>query len=161
MVTVPGPAVKLLSRDPAVSRPRLPGSQSLSRDCLLTLIALAVQFGLGMVLNLFVQVPASVAHESFIAEVRGAPLGLTLHAVLGTALICAAVILVAGAVRTRDRLMITLAACGLAAVLGAFASGELFVRDGQNVASLTMALGTGVALVCYASALARAKALPA
>jgi hypothetical protein len=43
-------------------------------------------------------------------------------------------------------------------VAGALASGELFVRDGRDGVSLPMALLTGVALVCYAGALARAKA---
>jgi len=161
-VTVSGPAGRLLTRDVSDARlRRLPGPQSLGRDCLVTLVALAFQFGLGMILNLYVTVPPSDAHASFIAEVRGAPLGLTLHALLGTVLIGAAVILLTGAVRARDRLMIALAAAGLAAVAGAFAAGELFVRNGQDGVSLTMALLTGAALVAYACGLARAKVLSA
>ena len=78
---------------------------------------------------------------------------------LGTLLICAAVVLVTGAVRAKDRLMIALAATGLVAVIGAFAAGELFVRDGRDGVSLSMALLTGVALVSYASALARAEGI--
>jgi hypothetical protein len=136
----------------------MPGPASLRRDCLVTLVALVLQFALGMVLNLFVQVPPADAHASFIAEIRTAPPVLTFHAVLGTIVICAACVLVLAAVRAKDRLMIAFAATGLVAVIGAFASGELFVRDGQGGASLTMALLTGVAVVAYASGIARAKA---
>jgi hypothetical protein len=124
----------------------------------MTLIVLVFQFGLGMILNLFIPVPPADAHAGFIKEVQTAPLGLTLHALLGTLLICAAAVLVTGAIRTKDRLMIAFAATGLVAIIGAFAAGELFVRDGRNGVSLSMALLTGVALVSYASALARAKA---
>jgi hypothetical protein len=46
-----------------------------------------------------------------------------------------------------------LAAAGLTAIGGAFASGEIFVRNGQSAASLAMALLTGVALLCYIGAL--------
>lgn len=139
------------------TRLRLPGPASLTRVCLVTLIALALQLGLGMILNLYVQVPAADSRAGFLTEVRTAPLGLTLHALLGTLLICAAVVLLAGAVRARDRLLTAFAATGLAAVAGAFAAGEAFVRNGQDGVSLTMALLTALAVASYASALARAK----
>jgi hypothetical protein len=157
-VTVSSPAGRLLTRDAVDSHLRLPGPASLGRDCLMTLIVLVFQFGLGMILNLFIPVPPADEHAGFIKEVRTAPLGLTLHALLGTLLICAAIVLVTGAIRAKDRLMIAFAATGLVAIIGAFAAGELFVRDGRNGVSLSMALLTGVALVSYASALARAKA---
>jgi hypothetical protein len=136
----------------------LPGPASLRRDCLVTVIALACQFALGMVVNLFVQVPPADAHAGFIAEIRTAPLALTLHAVLGTFLVCAAVALLMAAARARDWLMIGCTATGLVAIIGAFASGELFVRDGRDGVSLSMALLTCVALACYAGAVARAAA---
>ena len=124
----------------------------------MTLIALACQLALGMVVNLFVQVPPADAHAGFIAEIRTAPLALTLHAVLGTFLVCAAFALLMAAARARDWLMIGCTATGLGAIIGAFASGELFVRDGRDGVSLSMALLTCVALVCYAGAAARAAA---
>ncbi|HEX3516563.1 MAG TPA: hypothetical protein VHT26_21435 [Trebonia sp.] len=130
----------------------------MGRDCLVAIIALVLQFGLGMVLNLFVTVPPADARAGFITEVRTAPLGLTVHAVLGTLLICAAVVLVTRAVGARDRLVIAFAVTGLVAVAGAFAAGEMFVRDGRDGVSLAMSLLTGVALASYASALARANA---
>jgi hypothetical protein len=137
---------------------RWPGPATLRRDSLVTLTALILEFGLGMILNLYVEVPAADATAGFVTEVRTAPLGLTLHALLGTFLICAAIVLLTGAIRSRDRLMIAFAATGLAAIGGAFTAGELFVKDTQNSESLTMALLTGLALLCYVSALTRAKA---
>jgi hypothetical protein len=37
---------------------------------------------------------------------------------------------------------------GLAALLGAFAAGDVFVRNGERGAALSMAILTGVALLC-------------
>jgi hypothetical protein len=153
---VSSPVSRLITRDAFDSRLRLPGTANLSRDCLVTLIALVLQFGLGMILNLYITVPSADAHAGFLKEVRTAPLGLTLHALLGTLLIGAAVVVTVRAVRTKDRLMTSFAASGLVAVTGAFAAGELFVRDRRDGISLAMALLTGAALVSYAAALARA-----
>jgi hypothetical protein len=92
------------------------------------LIMLVVQYGLGIVLNLYIAVPAADAHAGLAQEIANGPLVLTLHA---------------------------LAAAGLTAIGGAFATGEIFVRNGQNGASLAMALLAGVALLCYIGTLTR------
>jgi hypothetical protein len=76
------------------------------------------------------------------------------HALLGLALIGTALVLLVRAVRLGDQVIAVLAAAGLTAIGGAFASGEIFVRNGQNTASLAMALLTGVALLCYIGMLA-------
>jgi hypothetical protein len=57
-------------------------------------------------------------------------------------------------VRLGDQVIAVLAAAGLTAFGGAFASCEIFVRNGRNTASLAMALLTGMALLCYIGALA-------
>jgi hypothetical protein len=78
-------------------------------------------------------------------------------------LICAGVIAIIRAVRTARRLLTGLAGltvAGLCAMMGAFASGEMFVRDGRGSTSLTMAVLTGVALACYINALARTVVVP-
>jgi len=129
------------------------GLTGLRRVCLAALIMLVVQYGLGMVLNLYVTVPASDAHAGLMQEIARGPVTLTLHALLGLALIVTAIAAVVRAVRAGDRLIAGLAAAGLTAIGGAFASGEIFVRNGQNAASLAMALLTGVALLCYIGAL--------
>ena len=86
-------------------------------------------------------------------EIVNGPAMLTLHALLGLALIGAALVLLVRAVRLEDRVIAVLAAAGLTAIGGAFASGEIFVHNGQSGASLAMALLTGVALLCYIGAL--------
>jgi len=134
---------------------RMIGPGRLRRSCQATLIALAAQFGLGMILNLYVQVPASDQHAGFIEEIRTAPFALTVHALLGIALVFSAVILLIRAIDVQDRQVTVLAAVGLAAIIGAFAAGEMFVRNGQNSASLTMAILTAVALAAYVRALGR------
>src|ERR1035437_2106055 len=70
---------------------------------------LVVQYGLGIFLNLYVAVPASDAHAGIFGEIATAPLALTVHALLGLALIGTAILLVARAVAVRDRLPAVLA----------------------------------------------------
>jgi lysylphosphatidylglycerol synthetase-like protein (DUF2156 family) len=125
---------------------------------LAALVMLVIQYGLGIILNLYIAVPAADAHAGLAQEIANGPLMLTLHALLGVALIGAALVLLVRAVRLEDRVIAVLAAAGLTAIGGAFASGEIFVRNGQSGASLAMALLTGVALLCYIGALARVSA---
>jgi hypothetical protein len=127
--------------------------EGVRRVSLAALIMLVVQYGLGIILNLYIAVPASDAHAGLMQEIASGPLMLTVHALLGLALIGAALVLLVRAVRLGDRVIAVLAAAGLTAIGGAFASGEIFVRNGQSAASLAMALLTGVALLCYIGAL--------
>ncbi len=133
---------------------------ALRRACLTTLIALVAQFSLGMILNLYVSVPASDAYAGFIQEIKTAPFGLTVHVLLGIVLIVSATAVLIRAAKVRDRPMVTLAITGLTAILGAFAAGEMFVKNGENTASLWMAILTGGALVCYICALGRLSMAP-
>ncbi|HEX6527491.1 MAG TPA: hypothetical protein VF070_46880 [Streptosporangiaceae bacterium] len=160
---VSGPAVSgAVVSGPVVSgrHARLPAPAGLRRVCLATLITLVVQFSLGMILNLYVPVPASDQHASYVQEIRTAPLALTIHVLIGLMLIGAAIAAAIRAIRMRDRSTIALAAGGLGAIVGAFGAGELFVRNGQSSASLTMAILTGIALVCYIGALVRTISMP-
>ena len=137
---------------------RRPGRAGLRRASLAALIMLVIQYGLGIFLNLYVAIPASDAHAGVFGEIATAPLALTVHALLGLALIGAAVLLVVRAIGVRDRLLAVLAAAGLLAIVGAFGAGEMFVRNGQSSASLTMAILTAGALLCYVGTLALASA---
>jgi len=137
---------------------RPPGRPGLRRASLAALIMLVLQYGLGIYLNLYVAIPASDAHASLFREIAIAPLTLTVHALLGLALIGTAILLVVRAIGLRDRLLAVLAAAGLAAIGGAFGAGEMFVRNGQSSASLAMAILTGMALLCYIGTLTRAGA---
>ena len=129
--------------------------EGLRRVSLAALVMLVVQYGLGIILNLYIPIPASDAHAGIMQEIANGPAMLTLHALLGLALIGAALVLLVRAVRLEDRVVAVLAAAGLTAIGGAFASGEIFMHNGQSGASLAMALLTGVALLCYIGALTR------
>ena len=137
---------------------RRPGRPGLRRVSLAALIMLVLQYGLGIFLNLYVAIPASDAHAGLFAEIATAPLALTVHALLGLALIGTAILLVVRAVSVGDRLLSVLASAGLTAIGGAFGAGEIFVRNGMPGASLAMAVLTGVALLCYVGTLALATA---
>ncbi len=128
---------------------RLPDLARLRRACLATLIALVAEFALGMWLNLYVAIPAADAHAGPVQEITNGPLVLTVHALVGTFLIGAAVVLLRRAITIGDRTVITLTSGGLAAIIGAFAAGEIFAHDGEAKASLWMAVLTGIALVSY------------
>jgi len=122
------------------------------------LVMLVIQYGLGIILNLYVEVPASDAHGGLLTEVATAPPVLTVHAVLGIALIGTGILLVARAVAVRDRLLAVMATAGLTTLGGAFGAGEIFVRSGQDTASMAMAILTGLALLCYIGTLTLATA---
>ncbi len=126
------------SRGPAGLRPL----------CLIALIGLVIQFVLGIILNLYVAIP-DYSHASYIQEIEKAPALLTAHALVGLVLLVAAVLLLIQAIALRSSAIITLLAAGLAALLGAFIAGEVFVKNGANTASLWMSILTGVALASY------------
>ena len=121
----------------------------LSRACLETLSALVVEFGLGMWLNLYAQVPSADQHAGVTQQIKNGPLSLTVHAGVGAVLFVAALVVLIMAVRARGARVIVLAVVGLGAIGGAAAAGELFVRDQQSKMSLAMAALTGIALLCY------------
>jgi hypothetical protein len=75
------------------------------------------------------------------------------HAILGLLLVVATVALVVRAVACRHVPVIVTSSIGLLAVLGAAASGSRFVSTGLNSASISMAVLTAVAMLCYAVSL--------
>ena len=133
------------------ARDRQPGM--LRRTSLGMAIGLLVQYGLGMVVNLYVTVPRQDEGGGFLTAIGRAlangPLALGVHAALGLLLIAGAVSLVIRAAAARQRAAAWLSAVGLVAILGAAAGGAGFVNSDSDGASLAMALLTGVALLCY------------
>jgi hypothetical protein len=130
----------------------------LQRMSLLALLLLVAQYALGIVLNLYVAVPAADAHAGITQVIANGPLALTLHVLLGLGLVGTAIVLLVRAVVVGDRRFAVLAAGGLTAIGGAFAAGEIFVRNGQQFASAAMAILTAVALLCYIGTLTLAGA---
>jgi len=106
---------------------------------------LILEFILGTIYNLYGTAPAP--HKSI--GLFSSP-DLALHVILGILLFLAAVMQVVRAVGTRHRLAVSLSAVGLVAIIGAGSAGLGFAGNGDNGASLGMALLFAVALVCYA-----------
>ena len=138
-----------------------PGRAPAARPVLLRRISLGmlagllIQYGLGMIVNLYVSVPARDHGGGVLTAIGRAlangPAALTVHAALGLLLILGAVSLVVRAAVLRLRLVAWLSAAALLlAIVGAAASGAAFVGSGADGDSLAMALLTGVALLCYA-----------
>jgi hypothetical protein len=115
---------------------------------------LVVQYGLGIFLNLYVAVPASDQNAGIAQEIASGPGSLTIHALLGLLLLAAAIVLLARAIKVQSQAIIQLATLDLSAIAGAFAAGEIFVKNGRPSASLAMAVLTGVALLCNIGTLA-------
>jgi len=132
----------------SAEKARIMGRAGLHQACLVVLTGLVIQLALGMVLNLYIVMPAD-GRVSYMREIETAPGVLTAHALLAGLLLATAAIMLLRAVALRDTAVIALAATALAALLGAFAAGELFVRNDADGASLSMALLTGIALLCY------------
>jgi hypothetical protein len=126
----------------------------LRRASLGSLIALLIQYGLGMGVNLYVNVPKSDQGHgtgaAFGKAMSNGPAALAVHTGIGLLLVLNVVSVLVLAVRTRLRVVMISAVVGLVSVVGAAFSGAGFVDSGAAGASMTMAVLTGVALACYA-----------
>jgi hypothetical protein len=120
-------------------------------------VMLLVEFGLGLGINLYANLPAADHGKGLFAAfgraVTGGPIVLTLHAVLGTLLLITGISAVVRATLARRTPLIALAGVALLAILAAWASGAKFVGDLNDGRSLTMGLATGLALLCYTTIL--------
>lgn len=138
---------------PVITRP----TAGLRANAYAALVLLLLTYGLGMWVNLYGHLPAadhgSGLFAGFVHAVTRGPLGLSIHAILGTLLIASAISAVVRAARMRRPALIVLAALGLLAVSGAWMSGARFVGSDEDASSLSMAIATGVALFAYATIL--------
>jgi hypothetical protein len=121
------------------------------------LVMLIIQFAIGMIVNLYATIPAGDKGSGFFTAIGRAladgPVSLTVHAVLGLLLVVTAASLVVRAAASRLVPVIVTSSVGLLAVLGAAASGATFVGNQLNSASISMALLTALAMLCYAVSL--------
>jgi hypothetical protein len=116
-------------------------------------VMLLLEYGLGMWVNLYAQIPASDKGKGtfagFGAAVANGPVALTLHALLGTLLLVTAVAVIIRAVLARKAAATVIGAVALLAIIAAWLSGARFTGDGADGASFGMAMATAVALLCY------------
>jgi hypothetical protein len=119
-----------------------------------TLVMLVVQYGLGIGVTLFVNVPDADKNSgvggAFGKAMSNGPAALATHAGIGLLLIVSSVAALVRALLLRRPAVVVPSALGLLSIIGAAFSGAAFVDKGQNSASMTMAVLTGVALLCYA-----------
>jgi hypothetical protein len=124
------------------------------------LVLLGIQFLVGMLVNLFVQVPSVHsgvgASNYFLGVVQAvawalvqAPLWLLVHAIVGLLLFLASLVLIGFAIAARRRAWIIIAVIGLIGIMGAGFNGASFMNYGFNVSSLLMSVGFLLAAVAY------------
>jgi len=131
------------------------------RMALVAAILLVVQTAVGMVVNLYVTIPpkhpgahpsnylSGSLHSVGWAIANGA-LALAIHALLGLALVVAAVVVAVQALKSlRRRSIGALAVLAAALVIGAGFNGASFLDFNMNVSSLVMSLLALGALLCY------------
>jgi hypothetical protein len=113
------------------------------------LMFLLVQFALGMVVNLYVRMPADGAGYGPAAA------ALVLHGLVGLALVLGSVSLAVRTVAARARQAAVPAVTAAVALLVAAAGGLRFLGTGVEGASLVMALCAAIAIGCYSLILYR------
>ena len=125
----------------------------LRRASFAAFVMLAVQFALGIYVNLYVTLPSADHGHGIGQAIANGPAGLTLHIVLGLLLILAALGFLVQAILARQLTLILPAVLGLLAMIGAAASGSAFTSSGGDGASMTMAALAAVGLLCYGTTL--------
>ncbi len=127
-------------------------------------LLLVAQVGVGMVVNLYVTIPArhpgadpanyfSGSARSVGWALGSAPAALAVHAGLGVALVLGGIAVAIGAWRCASRTVgaLTVLAAGL--IIGAAFNGASFLDFNHDISSLIMALLALAALLCYVTAL--------
>ena len=124
------------------------------RTSLGMMVALLVQFVIGMAVNLYDTVPSrdhgGGALTAIGRALSGGPAALAIHAGLGLVILVGTIALVARSVLSRRPALIGLSVVTLLAILGAVSSGAAYVNKADNGSSMGMAVLTGVALLCLA-----------
>jgi heme A synthase len=162
------------SREPAATQDDaapVPGAERARRDrrnraargwAFGLLIALLVQFGLGMYVNLFAHIPLSHpghgASDFFTGSYHSvawaetsphAPLILAFHAGLGLLLVAGSLWLAVLAIRGHRAGFVWAAVLGALFILGAGFNGASFLNYNQDANSYVMALLFAAAVLCY------------
>ncbi len=124
------------------------------------LLLLSIEYLIGMVVNLFVQLPSAHpgagAAEFFSGAVQGVawglvqgPWALVIHVTLGLLLGLASFILIGLAIASRQRLWIITSLLGWIGIVGAGFNGASFLNYGHDFSSLLMSIGFLLAAISY------------
>ena len=138
--------------DVRADRRTVRGAAGLRANAFAATVMLLVEFGLGIWVNLYAQIPAADHGKgifaAFGAAVADGPVALALHALLGTLLVSAATVVIRAGVARRAATA-AIGGVALAAIVTAWVSGARFTGGGATGASFGMAIATAVALLCY------------
>ena len=130
--------------------------KSLNRQGLGTLIALAVEFTLGMAINLFVAFPEDASpHSLWIFTVHN-PLVLA-HLIVGTLIVLGVIPMVIRAFRQHVTSWQLPALAGMVCVFAAWAAGDMFVTAQAEALSYLMSLAFLLAIFSFGWGLYRSK----
>lgn len=117
------------------------------------ILALLVEYGLGMWVNIDGHLPAADRQkglfDAFGRAVANGPVGLSIHAILGIGLGVMTIAAIARAASVRRRLPTVMGVIALISIVGAAVDGAGFVGSRTAGASLGMAISSGVAILAY------------
>lgn len=124
------------------------------------LLLLSIEYLIGMVVNLYVQIPSihpgAGAAEFFSGVVQGVawglvqgPWALVIHVILGLLLGLASFILIGLAIASRHRIWIISSLLGWTGIVGAGFNGASFLNYGHDFSSLLMSIGFLLAAISY------------
>lgn len=137
----------------AVARPGEAAVSGLLRASMAAWIMLLIELAIGVVVNLYVSVPAADQGHGIWAAIGRAlthgPAVLALHAGVGLLLVVTAVNVLVRAFMARQKTVVVTSSAALIAIAGAALSGAAFVNAGQTAASLSMTILTVIGLLCY------------
>ncbi len=112
------------------------------------IVALGVQFILGMAVNLFVTFPDSGGPGVMWEFARHQPLVMA-HIMFGTILLIGAIAFVVGATRRQSKTWKWVSWVGLLFILLAWVGGEEFITRQQGIFSFSMAIAFILAILSY------------
>jgi hypothetical protein len=117
---------------------------------LVAIIALTLEFLLGMYTALFVEFPENLAGGNAWAWSMSASAVTVAHVILGTLLVIVSISALGFGIASRNRAAIATSALGLVMVVFAFFSGTVFLSDiGKDAYSFAMACGFIGAMLAY------------
>ncbi len=137
--------------------PHMASTRALRVLALVALLCLSIEFVLGMLVNLYVEIPNPLPEETAggMLQALGWSLAQTgmpslwLHVVLGLALLLAAIALLVLSIVARQTRWIIASLVAALGILLATLSGTGFVYTGEAAGSMAMSIGFVLALVSY------------
>lgn len=114
-------------------------------------LVLVVQYGFGMWVNAYAGRPptGNGVWNALGHALTSTPAVLTIHAWLGLVILGGSLHTLMTAMTAKRPMLMGTSVIGMLCMVGASVAGAAFVDSGKEARSITMALLTGVALICY------------